>query len=307
MSLERLTKMAAVYENLEGGEIDYDDMLQAKLANLEKEVKALHLQKRKFEQLHREPVEFWSLASKTRMERKTNSQKHFQQVENKLLLKKLIFQRLSGVVVVKREGKNIILEFSASVRGHYCQPGYAHFRKVGGGSWAVIRYFLPDSVNVREMVEASPLNSDRELINFIHYVQLCVEAYHDRKYQITCAKEWAEANGVKLFSSIDCMFVTLTVQETNLRPFPLTICLIYEATAVRPASLEAQSKGIDRKTLAKTEEECDALKKLSLDEGLAILFLKHSESSRSSQSEEDDAFHVLEEMNSKQQRRVSVQ
>lgn len=56
------------------------------------------------------------------------------------------------------------------------------------GSWAVIRYFLPDSVNVREMVEASPLNSDRELINFIHYVQLCVEAYHDRKYQITCAK-----------------------------------------------------------------------------------------------------------------------
>lgn len=56
------------------------------------------------------------------------------------------------------------------------------------GSWAAIRYFLPDSVNVREMVEASPLNSDRELINFIHSVQLCVEAYHDRKYQITCAK-----------------------------------------------------------------------------------------------------------------------
>jgi hypothetical protein len=39
----------------------------------------------------------------------------------------------SGVVVVKREGKNIILEFNASVRGHYCEPGYAHFRKVGGG------------------------------------------------------------------------------------------------------------------------------------------------------------------------------
>lgn len=56
------------------------------------------------------------------------------------------------------------------------------------GSWTVIRYFLPDSVNVREMVEASPLNSDRELINFVYSVQLCVEAYHDRKYQITRAK-----------------------------------------------------------------------------------------------------------------------
>ena len=56
------------------------------------------------------------------------------------------------------------------------------------GLWAVVRYFLPDSVNVREMTEASPLNSDRELINFIHSVQLCVEAYHDRKYQITRAK-----------------------------------------------------------------------------------------------------------------------
>ena len=65
--------------------------------------------------------------------------------------------------------------------------------------------------------------------------------------------------------------------------------------------------GIDRKTLAKTEEECVALKKLSLDEGLAVLFLKQSESSGSPQSEADDAFNVLEELNSKQQRRDSVE
>jgi len=64
--------------------------------------------------------------------------------------------------------------------------------------------------------------------------------------------------------------------------------------------------GIDRETLAKTEEECGALKILSLEEGLAVSFLKQSESSGSSQSEEDDSFHVLEEVNSKQQRRDSV-
>jgi len=84
---------------LSGGEIFYDK-LQAKLANLEKEVKALHLEKQKLDQLHQEPVEFQSLASKTHMERTTNSQKHFQQIENKLLLKKLMFQRLSGNYVV---------------------------------------------------------------------------------------------------------------------------------------------------------------------------------------------------------------
>ena len=56
------------------------------------------------------------------------------------------------------------------------------------GSWVVVCYFLPDSVNVREMVKTSPLNSDGDLIKFIQYVQLCVEAYHYRKYQITCAK-----------------------------------------------------------------------------------------------------------------------
>jgi hypothetical protein len=39
----------------------------------------------------------------------------------------------AGVTVVKREGRDIIFEFNASVRGHYCEPGYAHFRKVGGG------------------------------------------------------------------------------------------------------------------------------------------------------------------------------
>jgi hypothetical protein len=40
---------------------------------------------------------------------------------------------LAGVVVAKREGRDIILEFNVSVRGHYSEPGYAHFRKVGGG------------------------------------------------------------------------------------------------------------------------------------------------------------------------------
>ena len=85
---------------MSGGESDNEDMLRAKLANLEKEVKALHLQKQKLEHHHQEPVEFQSVASKKHMERTTNSQKHFLQVENKLLLKKLMFHRLSGNYVV---------------------------------------------------------------------------------------------------------------------------------------------------------------------------------------------------------------
>jgi len=85
---------------LSGGEIDYDDTLQAKLANLEKEVKALRLLERKLEQLHQEPVEFRSLATKKHMGRITNSQKYFLQVENKLLQRKLMFQRLSGNYVI---------------------------------------------------------------------------------------------------------------------------------------------------------------------------------------------------------------
>lgn len=45
----------------------------------------------------------------------------------------MIIFLLAGAVLVKKEGRDIILEFNASVRGHYCEPGYAHFRKVGGG------------------------------------------------------------------------------------------------------------------------------------------------------------------------------
>jgi hypothetical protein len=89
---------------LSGGESDDDDdMLQAKLANLEKEVITLRLQKQKLEQLLQEPVEFRSLASRKHMERATNTQKHFLQVENKLLQKKLMFHRLSGnyFVIIK--------------------------------------------------------------------------------------------------------------------------------------------------------------------------------------------------------------
>ena len=57
------------------------------------------------------------------------------------------------------------------------------------------------------------------------------------------SQENGESKGVKLFSSIDCMFVTLTVQETKGRPFPLTVSLIYDVAGARPASLEAQSRG----------------------------------------------------------------
>jgi hypothetical protein len=85
---------------LSGGESDYVGMLHAQVANLEKEVKALHLQKRKLEQVHPEPVESWTLASKKGMGRTTNRQKHFLQVENKLLQRKLMFQRLSGNYMV---------------------------------------------------------------------------------------------------------------------------------------------------------------------------------------------------------------
>jgi hypothetical protein len=52
----------------------------------------------------------------------------------------------------------------------------------------VIRYFLHDAVNVREMAKTYPLTNEEELLHFVHSVQLCVQAYHDRKCQITVAK-----------------------------------------------------------------------------------------------------------------------
>lgn len=81
---------------MSGGESDSDGMLQAKLTDLEKEVEALRLQKQQLEQLLQQPVEFRSLASKKHVARTANTQKYFLQFENNLLLKKLMFQRLSG-------------------------------------------------------------------------------------------------------------------------------------------------------------------------------------------------------------------
>jgi hypothetical protein len=42
------------------------------------------------------------------------------------------------VVVAKREGKEIILEFSASVRGRYFEPGYVHFKRLAGGNNQIV-------------------------------------------------------------------------------------------------------------------------------------------------------------------------
>jgi hypothetical protein len=57
------------------------------------------------------------------------------------------------------------------------------------------------------------------------------------------SQEVAQSKELKLFSSVDCMFMMLTVKENNKRSFPVTISLIYEPSGVRPVSLEAQSKG----------------------------------------------------------------
>jgi hypothetical protein len=102
------------------------------------------------------------------------------------------------------------------------------------------------------LVQALQLN--QYLLNFVLYLVAFSISFRELQVKITrdvnqvlhlnklfFSQEWAKSNGVELFSSIDCMFVTLTVQETNRRP--LTISLMYEATGARPASLEAHSKG----------------------------------------------------------------
>jgi hypothetical protein len=64
--------------------------------------------------------------------------------------------------------------------------------------------------------------------------------------------------------------------------------------------------GADKKTLAKVEEEFEILKKLSLDEGLAILFLKEDQSNGSPSHQGSSMFHVLEEADPVDERRDSV-
>jgi hypothetical protein len=77
---------------------DNDDMLKAKLADLEKEVRALQLQKDELEHLLQQPVEFKSVASKNHVARTESPEEQLMQLENKFLLKKLMFHRLSGRV-----------------------------------------------------------------------------------------------------------------------------------------------------------------------------------------------------------------
>lgn len=40
--------------------------------------------------------------------------------------------------MVKREGKETILQFNASVRGQYFEPGYVHFKKLAGGNNQIV-------------------------------------------------------------------------------------------------------------------------------------------------------------------------
>jgi len=74
-------------------------MLQAKLADLEEEVKSLRLERDKLEQLLQQPVEFKSVASEKPVARTANSQRQFLQLENKSLLNRLMFHKLSGKIL----------------------------------------------------------------------------------------------------------------------------------------------------------------------------------------------------------------
>jgi hypothetical protein len=50
------------------------------------------------------------------------------------LSKMLTVSLIAGAVVVQKEGRDIVVEFSASVRGCYCEPGYIHLRKLSRGN-----------------------------------------------------------------------------------------------------------------------------------------------------------------------------
>jgi hypothetical protein len=62
--------------------------------------------------------------------------------------------------------------------------------------------------------------------------------------------------------------------------------------------------GTDKKTLTKVEEKFEILKKISLDEGLAILFLKEDQSNGRPSTRGSS---MMEEANTKGDRRVSEQ
>jgi hypothetical protein len=48
---------------------------------------------------------------------------------------------IAGVVVTKREGNDVILQFNASVRGRYTEPGYVHFRRLVGGIQQIVHLY----------------------------------------------------------------------------------------------------------------------------------------------------------------------
>jgi regulator of replication initiation timing len=75
---------------------DIDDVLKAKLTDLEEEVKSLRLQQQKLENFLQEPVECKSLADKKGVTTTQSPQKDLLQLENNFLLKKLMIHRLSG-------------------------------------------------------------------------------------------------------------------------------------------------------------------------------------------------------------------
>jgi hypothetical protein len=59
------------------------------------------------------------------------------------LHKLIVTSFIAGMVMVKREGKQIILQFNASVRGQYFEPGYVHFKGLPGGNNQIVDiYFL---------------------------------------------------------------------------------------------------------------------------------------------------------------------
>lgn len=53
----------------------------------------------------------------------------------------MVIPLIAGVVTAKREGKEIILQFNASVRGRYFEPGYVHFRRLAGGNDQIVDFY----------------------------------------------------------------------------------------------------------------------------------------------------------------------
>ncbi|XP_063224270.1 uncharacterized protein LOC134532046 [Bacillus rossius redtenbacheri] len=158
--------------------------------------------------------------------------------DNTALRARLRFHQFRGVYVRRMASSQMLLQFSTSHQGRYLEP-FMMLLQAEEGKFTITKASLPMSVRLAKLEEK--LSEKNNLLEFIEYVQACVDAYTFRKFDLDMFKELASkrfVTNLRPTLNLHFVYLTMSLRDGSGRRVPLSVVLKYDQHSCIPSEMK---------------------------------------------------------------------